>query len=95
MALLARPWLAVQSARVAQTMQDFTADLDAARKQGRIGGRRPKLKKHQQEEIVSLVNSGQKTQRMLPDYLMSILLPYRVFSSATKFLNRVLRSIAP
>lgn len=34
--------------------------LDAARKQGRIGGRRPKLKAHQQKEIVSLVNSGQK-----------------------------------
>ena len=34
--------------------------LDAARKQGRIGGRRPKLKPHQQKEIVSLVNSGQK-----------------------------------
>jgi len=34
--------------------------LDAARKQGRVGGRRPKLKKHQQEEIINLVNSGQK-----------------------------------
>ncbi len=35
--------------------------LDAARKLGRIGGRRPKLNPHQQEEIVNLVNSGQKT----------------------------------
>ena len=35
--------------------------LDAARKQGRVGGRRPKLKTHQQHEIVNLVNSGQKT----------------------------------
>ncbi|WP_350116814.1 recombinase family protein [Nitrosomonas sp.] len=35
--------------------------LNAARKQGRIGGRRPKLKPHQQKEIVSLVNSGQKS----------------------------------
>ncbi len=34
--------------------------LDAARKRGRVGGRRPKLKKHQQDEIVNLVNSGQK-----------------------------------
>ena len=33
--------------------------LDAARKQGRVG-RRPKLKTHQQQEIVHLVNSGQK-----------------------------------
>jgi DNA invertase Pin-like site-specific DNA recombinase len=35
--------------------------LIAARKQGRVGGRRPKLKAHQQEEIVHLVTSGQKT----------------------------------
>jgi len=35
--------------------------LDAARKQGRIGGRRPKLKTCQQQEIMQLVNSGQKT----------------------------------
>jgi len=35
--------------------------LDAARKQGRVGGRRPKLKTHQQQEIMQLVNSGQKT----------------------------------
>jgi DNA invertase Pin-like site-specific DNA recombinase len=35
--------------------------LDAARKEGRIGGRRPKLKKNQEREIVMLVNSGQKT----------------------------------
>jgi DNA invertase Pin-like site-specific DNA recombinase len=35
--------------------------LEAARIQGRIGGRRHKLKAHQQQEIVHLVNSGQKT----------------------------------
>jgi DNA invertase Pin-like site-specific DNA recombinase len=35
--------------------------LDAARKQGRVGGRRPKLKANQQQEIVRLVTSGQKT----------------------------------
>ncbi len=35
--------------------------LDAARKRGRVGGRRPKLKTHLQEEIVQLVSSGQKT----------------------------------
>ncbi len=35
--------------------------LDAARKQGRVGGRRPKLKEHQQQEVVQLVHSGQKT----------------------------------
>jgi len=35
--------------------------LNAARKQGRVGGRRPKLSTHQQEEIVQMVNSGQKT----------------------------------
>ena len=35
--------------------------LDAARKQGRVGGRRSKLKPQQQQEIVHLVRSGQKT----------------------------------
>jgi DNA invertase Pin-like site-specific DNA recombinase len=35
--------------------------LEAARNQGRVGGRRHKLKTHQQQEIVSLVSSGQKT----------------------------------
>lgn len=35
--------------------------LDAARQQGRVGGRRLKLKSHQQKEIVKLVKSGKKT----------------------------------
>jgi DNA invertase Pin-like site-specific DNA recombinase len=35
--------------------------LDLARKQGRVGGRRPKLKTHQKEEIVHFVTSGQKS----------------------------------
>ncbi|WP_369831632.1 recombinase family protein [Nitrosovibrio sp. Nv4] len=35
--------------------------LDASRQEGRVGGRRPKLKTHQQQEIMHLVNSGQKT----------------------------------
>jgi len=35
--------------------------LDAARKEGRIGGRRSKLKDHQKKEIVRLVRNGQKT----------------------------------
>lgn len=35
--------------------------LDMARKQGRVGGRRPKLKTQQREEILHLVHSGQKT----------------------------------
>ncbi|MDL2354633.1 MAG: recombinase family protein [Pseudomonadota bacterium] len=35
--------------------------LLAARAEGRIGGRRPKLAPTQQKEIVHLVNSGQKT----------------------------------
>ena len=37
------------------------AGVDAARKDGRIGGRPPKLKSHQQQEIVKLVKKGQKT----------------------------------
>lgn len=35
--------------------------LTAARVQGRLGGRRPKLKSHQEQEIIQLVHSGQKT----------------------------------
>ena len=35
--------------------------LDAARKQGRVGGRRRKLKTTARKEIVQLVTSGQKT----------------------------------
>ena len=35
--------------------------LEAARKEGRIGGRRPKLTPRQQQEILQLVDSGQST----------------------------------
>ena len=35
--------------------------LDAARKQGRVGGRRPKLRPEQAMEVVRLVTSGEKT----------------------------------
>ena len=35
--------------------------LEAAREEGRIGGRRPKLTPQQQKEIILLVTSGQKT----------------------------------
>jgi DNA invertase Pin-like site-specific DNA recombinase len=35
--------------------------LEAARKQGRVGGRRSKLNTHQLQENVNLVDSGQKT----------------------------------
>jgi len=35
--------------------------LEAARKDGRVGGRRPKLTQQQQKEIVALITSGQKT----------------------------------
>ncbi|MEO5969043.1 MAG: helix-turn-helix domain-containing protein [Bdellovibrionia bacterium] len=37
------------------------AGLNAARKEGRIGGRPPKLKLQQQQEIVKLVTRGKKT----------------------------------
>jgi len=37
------------------------AGLEAARKKGRIGGRRPKLDAHQRQAIVAMVSSGQKT----------------------------------
>src|ERR1700733_12606903 len=35
--------------------------LDAARKQCRIGGRRPKLRPNQQDEIIAMVTKGTKT----------------------------------
>ncbi|MGQ5524157.1 recombinase family protein [Chitinimonas sp. PSY-7] len=35
--------------------------LEAARKDGRVGGRRPKLTLRQRQEIIQLVHSGQKT----------------------------------
>jgi len=35
--------------------------LDTARKDGRIGGRKPKLKPRQQQEILQLVRKGKKT----------------------------------
>jgi DNA invertase Pin-like site-specific DNA recombinase len=35
--------------------------LDPARKAGRIGGRRPKLRPDQQDEIVDMVSNGTKT----------------------------------
>jgi DNA invertase Pin-like site-specific DNA recombinase len=37
------------------------AGLEAARAQGRVGGRRPKLSPSQQNEIVAMVTSGRKT----------------------------------
>src|SRR6476659_10002614 len=37
------------------------AGLDAARKRGRVGGRRPKLRPDQQNEIVRMVSKGART----------------------------------
>ncbi len=37
------------------------AGMESARKQGRIGGRRSKLEIRQQQEIVTMVMTGQKT----------------------------------
>ncbi len=37
------------------------AGMEAARRAGRIGGRRPKLKPNQQKEIVKMVSEGKKT----------------------------------
>jgi DNA invertase Pin-like site-specific DNA recombinase len=37
------------------------AGLDAARRAGRIGGRRPKLSSQQQAEIIRMVSKGNKT----------------------------------
>ncbi len=53
--------------------------LDAARKEGRVGGRRPKLTKQQQDEIVSLVTSGKKQALMRPGCFKYIRLQLVVF----------------
>jgi DNA invertase Pin-like site-specific DNA recombinase len=45
----------------AMLKQRTKAGLDAAREEGRIGGRRPKLKPQQQQEMVRLVKRGKKT----------------------------------
>ena len=37
------------------------AGLDAARKEGRIGGRRPKLKENQRKDIIDNVMTGRKS----------------------------------
>jgi DNA invertase Pin-like site-specific DNA recombinase len=37
------------------------AGLDAAREEGRIGGRRPKLSEEQQSEIRKMISKGDKT----------------------------------
>lgn len=37
------------------------AGLDAARREGRIGGRRPKLSPQQQKEVIRMVSHGEKT----------------------------------
>jgi DNA invertase Pin-like site-specific DNA recombinase len=35
--------------------------LESARRQGRIGGRRPKLRRQQQAEIIKMVSKGRRT----------------------------------
>jgi hypothetical protein len=42
--------------------------LDSARREGRIGGRRPKLSPQQQAEIRRMVSRGGKPRLMLPGY---------------------------
>jgi DNA invertase Pin-like site-specific DNA recombinase len=37
------------------------AGLESARRQGRVGGRRPKLRPQQQAEIIKMVSRGRKT----------------------------------
>ncbi len=45
----------------AMLKQRTKAGIDEARKEGRIGGRRPKLRPQQQQEIIKLVKRGKKT----------------------------------
>ena len=43
------------------TRQRTRAGLERARREGRVGGRRPKLTMHQRREVVEMVSSGRKT----------------------------------
>ena len=64
--------------------------LNAARKEGRVGGRRPKLKAHQEQEIVHLVSSGQKTAADAARLLrMYIRLPCRDYLPATNDYHQI------
>src|SRR5260364_102033 len=64
--------------------------LEAARMDGRVGGRRPKLTRKQQTEIVALVTSGQKTGadaarlfRVHPSTVVRLLARHRLSDSKT------------
>ncbi len=59
--------------------------LDAARQQGRLGGRRPKLNEHQQQEIIRLVRNGHKTPADAA----------RLFDVHPSTVSRLLKSISP
>jgi DNA invertase Pin-like site-specific DNA recombinase len=51
--------------RISRSVRDILMIMErikeAARKQGRIGGRRPKLRPNQQDEIVAMVTTSTKT----------------------------------
>jgi DNA invertase Pin-like site-specific DNA recombinase len=51
----------MQMVKRAMLKERTKAGLDAARKEGRIGGRPSKLRPQQQQEIVKLVKRGKKT----------------------------------
>jgi len=53
--------------------------LDAARKQGRIGGRRSKLRPNQQDEIVAMVTKGTKLPLMPRGFSLFTRRQYRGF----------------
>jgi DNA invertase Pin-like site-specific DNA recombinase len=55
------------------------AGLDAGRNQGRIRGRPPKLRRNQQDEIVTMVSTGTKLPLTPRDFSMYILRQCRGF----------------
>jgi DNA invertase Pin-like site-specific DNA recombinase len=53
------------------TLRERTgAGLEAVRRDGRIGGRRPKLTPQQQAEIVRMVSRGTKTASLSPRWFL-------------------------
>lgn len=65
--------------------QRTRSGLDAARKEGRVGGRRPKLKEIQKKEIIDLVSTNKKTAAQAA----------KLFNVHPATISRMLRSKAP
>lgn len=60
------------------------AGLEAAREQGRIGGRRPKLTQEQWEQAGRLIKAGESRKRVALIYDVGLSTLYKKFPASTK-----------